>query len=440
MKAYYGAKISAHMTRTPEGFLVCQDVPICRTGVQQYLASEIGEAGCELVDVERKASDVFKASAIASFEGKPVTDDHPQCEVDSSNYAAYTKGAVQNVRQGTGRDSDKLICNLVIYDATLIAKVEAGKREISCGYDCKYIKRADGSYYQADIIGNHIAVVDNGRAGHEVAIRDAMPSVITNDKPKGGTHKMAKPNIFQRMFAAFAKDAEPDEVREAARAVDAAEAGLEEGGAAPEPVPTNDEDMQMVMQAIHELSEKVSALEAKNKENEPPTSLDTLEETLANGGGASADPAADEEPAATQPPEVLEEDEDETEEQGDQPIVEPEDDDEDGEGDSGDDGEEKAQARDRAVALSIVRAMKPHIAAMPSGQRRRASDALTKAVQNALQVNTKSQPLPGGYGALMKRKQTQDAAALAKRQADLRAFGDNCRKRNPHYANQKGDK
>ena len=44
MKAFYGARFSAHMTKTPEGFLVCHSVPICRTGMQEYMPQELGVA------------------------------------------------------------------------------------------------------------------------------------------------------------------------------------------------------------------------------------------------------------------------------------------------------------------------------------------------------------------------------------------------------------
>jgi|GEM_PF-3668371 len=80
----------AHMTEPPEGFLVCHSVPICRTGTQKYLPSEIGEKGSGLVGVSRNDDEVFKPAAMASFEGKQVTDDHPSNEVYSSNYGAYT--------------------------------------------------------------------------------------------------------------------------------------------------------------------------------------------------------------------------------------------------------------------------------------------------------------------------------------------------------------
>ena len=45
MIAYYGSTISKHMTQTPEGFLICRDVPIARIGTQDYLARELGLDG-----------------------------------------------------------------------------------------------------------------------------------------------------------------------------------------------------------------------------------------------------------------------------------------------------------------------------------------------------------------------------------------------------------
>ena len=256
MRAFYGSRFSPHMTRTPEGFLICHSVPICRTGTQEYLPQEIGvEEDKPIITALRTPAEVFKPAAIASFEGKPVTDEHPPVALDSSNYSAYTKGAVQNVRRGTGEDDDKLVCDIVIYDSTLISKVEAGKREISCGYDCKYIPNGDGTYHQADIIGNHVAIVDSGRAGHDVAIKDA--------KPKGGK-RMAKKSILQRMFASFVKDAEPEEIQEAAKAVSDAENGPDKAPDAPDT--GKDDDLQEVMDTIDALNERISNIAASRNE------------------------------------------------------------------------------------------------------------------------------------------------------------------------------
>jgi hypothetical protein len=422
LKAYYGSKISPHMTKTPEGFLICHSVPICRTGRQDYLPHEIGLQGSNLVNVEREEKEVFAPAAIASFEGKPVTDDHPPMEVNSSNYGAYTKGVIQNIHRGVGADNNKLVCDIVVYDAALIGKIESGKREVSCGYDCKYMPNEDGSYRQVDIVGNHVAIVDNGRAGHEVSIKDSMPK---------GVEKMAtrkKGNILQRMFATFARDAEPEEIREAARAVDDAEFSASEGEEKPQPQRTmDDETMEMIMGAIHELNQKIEKLQhaQQSHDEEPPeeklSGIDAVEAHLKSVSATKrAEDGYDDEEDAEVPPEQLNADED-TQESG---VIEPKSEDED---ESEEMLEEKQNSTDHAISLAMLRAIKPIIAEMPAKQRVRASDALNRAVKKALRVK-ETQPLKGGYGALLKRK-TTDAA----NHNNLKAFGDACRKRNPHY-------
>lgn len=171
MIAYYGSKISKHMTRTPEGFLICHDVPIARVGQQEYFARELGLDGdpCRPVQVRRCPEDVFDPAAIASFEGKDVTQNHPPENLTPENHALYAKGHAENVR----REGDYLVADLHLKDPNLISDVENGvMREISCGYVCNYTPEGDG-YRQTNIRGNHIAVVPRGRAGHLVAIQDS---------------------------------------------------------------------------------------------------------------------------------------------------------------------------------------------------------------------------------------------------------------------------
>lgn len=175
MLTYYGSRISENITETPEGYLIARNVPIARTGVQEYLSRELGLPGDgeRIVKVYRHAADVFDRAAIASFEGKPLTDEHPAEGVEASNYAAYGKGHLQNVR----REGERLTADLVITDPALVSEVKNGvKREVSCGYNCDYIPDADG-YKQTNIRGNHVAIVHRGRAGHDVAIHDsAIPA------------------------------------------------------------------------------------------------------------------------------------------------------------------------------------------------------------------------------------------------------------------------
>ncbi|SFU70974.1 DUF2213 domain-containing protein [Alicyclobacillus macrosporangiidus] len=178
MKAFYGSRFSPNQTMTPEGFLVAHNVPISRAGWYEYLASEIGAdttSGDRIVKVFRDPAEVFSPAAMASFEGKPLTDGHPPAGVTPDNASWYAKGAVQNVRRGTGEDNDLLLADLVVYDERLINEIRAGKREVSAGYECEYVPNGDGTYSQRNIVGNHVAVVESGRAGDRVRIRDQSP-------------------------------------------------------------------------------------------------------------------------------------------------------------------------------------------------------------------------------------------------------------------------
>lgn len=227
--AYYGARISPHMTRTPEGFLICRDVPINRTGNQIYLARDLLLGGDpeRLVTVHRYPEDVFDPAALASFEGKDVTAGHPPENLTAETYAAYSKGQVHNVR----RVGDQTVADLFIKDPSLANDVEAGVvREVSCGYTCSYEPDGDG-YRQTNIRGNHVAVVPKGRAGRDIAIKDAAEAA------KKGRKNMADfLKGVLKCFGMAAKDASPEELDEladvAATALDAAPAAPAEAAEA----------------------------------------------------------------------------------------------------------------------------------------------------------------------------------------------------------------
>ena len=154
---YYGTRLSENISRRePEGYLLCLNVPVARTGTQDYLPEELGlspgppgmvsgnndpaegvwgrSESPQLIQVHRPPEEVFSPETIASFEGMPVTNDHPPDGVDIGNIRALQKGHAHNVRRGTGEESDLLLADLIITDPTLIDLIMDGKREISCGY------------------------------------------------------------------------------------------------------------------------------------------------------------------------------------------------------------------------------------------------------------------------------------------------------------------
>ena len=244
MLAYYGNRISPHITESPEGFLICHDVPIARTGPQEYRARELQLDGDpeRIITVNRHPEDVFEDATLASFEGKPITEDHPPENVSPENYAAYTKGHVQNVR----RQGDYIIADLYINDAQLADEVKNGlKREVSCGYLCNYVPDGE-SYRQTAIRGNHVAVVPKGRAGREVAIKDAATQA---EKGLKQMKKETKEALY-RFFGLAANDAAPEELEQLTKDVSTVADALDaEPAEAPEAEPAEKTEDEMVEKA-----------------------------------------------------------------------------------------------------------------------------------------------------------------------------------------------
>jgi len=178
-----------------------------RVGVYDYLASEPSIADAlpaghtfkphDVVKVLRDERTVFDQKAVHSFIGKPITDDHPSVAVTADNHRELARGTIMGAKWEEG---GYLAFDLLLTDAEAIAKVNAGKRELSNGYAASVefgdFTAPDGTKCharQTSITGNHVALVDRGRAGSECAIKDgfavcdALPSNIldslTKEKP-----------------------------------------------------------------------------------------------------------------------------------------------------------------------------------------------------------------------------------------------------------------
>jgi hypothetical protein len=122
---YSTAKLSERISETPEGFLICEGVPITRTGDLLYNPSETPiTAGKGATVVSRTIADITDPETIASFEGKPVTINHPDDFVTPENWRELAVGTVQNVRPGEGEDADKLLADRLITDAEAISAVK----------------------------------------------------------------------------------------------------------------------------------------------------------------------------------------------------------------------------------------------------------------------------------------------------------------------------
>lgn len=353
MLAYYGYTISPNQLETGEGFLICRNVPIARTGEQEYLGRELGLTGADsdsLITVRRSPEEVFADAALASFEGKPATNDHPPDLIGPDDVSIYEKGHAQNIRRGSGEWADYVLADLHIHDRELIDAIQNGKREISCGYECEYVKNGDGTYSQKHIRGNHVAVVERGRAGKRAAILDSANKEQAEKRLE--RKAMKKKGLFFKLFGQAVKDKSPEEIERLA--MDAAAAFDEEGEAPkkeeaeekpPEKKEAEDES------AIDGIVDKVLArIAAKEAEKSAKDSLDAVIEELTRDSGENTPGAesADKEASRVIP----------------------------AEGEKEDKG-----SMDKALAAEILKAMRPSVAAIKDeAQRKAVSDALINLV------------------------------------------------------------
>lgn len=161
---------------TKDGYLIAT-AKIARTGIQDYLGYEFGKPELHRVRIYRPETEVFSGDALASFAHRPITVDHPSEPVDAKSWRNHAVGFVGGE---VARDGDYIRVPLTIMDADAIQTFKDGKRELSCGYLCTIDwtpgKTPDGQDYdaiQTGIRGNHLALVDQARAGPECRIGDA---------------------------------------------------------------------------------------------------------------------------------------------------------------------------------------------------------------------------------------------------------------------------
>lgn len=431
MRAYYGSRISENQTITPEGYLICLNVPIARTGIQQYLRSELGLDGDpnELVNVMRTEDEVFADATIASFEGKTVTEDHPPTGVNAGNVAAYDCGHAQNIRRGQGEESDLLIADLFITSKRLIEAIQNGMREVSCGYDCEYVQDESGHVYQRSIRGNHVAVVPAGRAGARVAIKDSETGSQTNNERGKTTMANKKNSLMARLFSHAVKDMAPEEISDAVEEISAASSANADEPPVPsapstdgETAKDNGEVLQQVLAAINSLGEQIKACLAQ-RDNQPTADpLDALAETLSN---QKNDTSADQEGSVTVPAENIPKDAEPEAGASDEeaPVVNP-----------STLPENPIPGADRAVVLAAISAIKPVIAALPENQRKAASDKAASEIRKMIGKDAK--PATNNYAGIlgvMKQNAKNRASDAAPKVDDGKLGRAIMAARNPHY-------
>ena len=175
--------------RDDNGFLVAP-AAFTRVGVFYYINDD-GSVRAEL----RLAEEVFADATLNSMKMLPVTNDHPPEMVNPQNAKKYQVGFSSET---ITRDGGIAKGYIKVTDGAAINAVESGdKVELSCGYvaDLEFVEGVwEGIRYDAiqrNIRYNHIAIVQNGRAGSQCKIKtDSKDVRFAVSKPFKGSSQM----------------------------------------------------------------------------------------------------------------------------------------------------------------------------------------------------------------------------------------------------------
>lgn len=227
--------ISPNKALTKEGFLICRNAVIASIGAREYALSETNEVKPNAegkVFIMRPSDVLFSDDTINSLEGKPVTLGHPPVDsVTGDNWKQYAVGSISHVRKGEGHTAGCLVADLMIFEPKAIEAVFNGvAKELSCGFKSNVIDQGGGIGIETNFLGNHVALVPQGKGGATCSLKD---SVITKEDTD---------------MAFFKKDAAPADVNaqilQQLQAMSERLAALEKSAQAQSPAPATNADAE----------------------------------------------------------------------------------------------------------------------------------------------------------------------------------------------------
>lgn len=195
-----------------DGRLHVAKTPISKANVCPYLGREIPKwqaLGLEPEKVYRLYRDAGELEkAAASFNNLPLLRRHIQVSAD----APMKDDVVGSIGSDVTFEAPYLMASLCVWDAEAIAGIEAeAVDELSSAYrydaDMTPGRTPDGEEYDGrmtNIRGNHLALVDVGRAGPDVVVADRNPFTTEQPtQPKQEPPAMKKTKLGRALLAAL---------------------------------------------------------------------------------------------------------------------------------------------------------------------------------------------------------------------------------------------
>ena len=182
IRTYYDISSVGTCEITAEGFLKF-DAVASRSGIFIY------HRDGKTLRAYRPPEEVFKPCSLESFKLKPIINNHAEGvtpKITADNATDFQIGTIgENIR----RDGNNLRISGVITSKGGIDAVKAGRKGLSLAYDSEDVmtpgmtpEGLEYDFMQTNINGNHLAIVDAGRAGPNARIN--MDSADINEQPE----------------------------------------------------------------------------------------------------------------------------------------------------------------------------------------------------------------------------------------------------------------
>lgn len=189
-----GKDQESHRQEDGNGWVEIKGNPLSKVGVFPYFGKQIHEdlEPEKIYFVYRPEEELSNPETINSFKLVPWTDEHAMLGSESDGLMPPEKKGIHGVvGEQVYFEDGYLKGNLKIFSERMEDLIESGKKELSIGYRCLY-ELAEGVYngqqYQAiqrNIRGNHLALVQEGRAGRDVSVMDHFKFTFDANDIKG---------------------------------------------------------------------------------------------------------------------------------------------------------------------------------------------------------------------------------------------------------------
>lgn len=179
------------------GWVEIKGNPISKVGVFPYMGHQISPElePDKIYQIYRPEEELSSEDTINSFKLLPWTDEHAMLgSQDNDLLPAEQKGIHGVIGEDVYFVDNYLKANLKVFSEKLADLINQGKRELSIGYRCLYDMTPgtyNGMHYdgiQREIRGNHLALVEEGRSGKDVAVLDAFKFTLDSKDLKMAEH------------------------------------------------------------------------------------------------------------------------------------------------------------------------------------------------------------------------------------------------------------